>query len=74
VEKGNIMIKYCPTTEMMDDFMSKPVQGKLFKKFCDVIFGDISSQADAWDDRSVLEDDHSPYSGEKDRPHPDGSM
>ena len=39
VAKGNLSIQYCPTTEMVGDYMSKPVQGKLFKKFSDMIMG-----------------------------------
>ena len=26
-------VKYCPTEEMVTDFFTKPLQGKLFKKF-----------------------------------------
>jgi hypothetical protein len=33
VEKRSLLIEYCPTGDMIGDFMSKPVQGKLFKKF-----------------------------------------
>ena len=33
VEKGNIKIKYCPTDDMLGDYMSKPVQGEKFRKF-----------------------------------------
>ena len=33
IEKGDIVIKYCPTDEMVGDFMSKPLQGKPFRKF-----------------------------------------
>ena len=39
VEKGNLSIEYCPTGDMIGDYMSKPVQGKLFKKFRDLIMG-----------------------------------
>jgi hypothetical protein len=39
VEKGNLKIEYCPTTEMWGDFMSKPLQGKLFQKFKKEIMG-----------------------------------
>ncbi|CAJ1929674.1 unnamed protein product [Cylindrotheca closterium] len=31
VEKGNVKIKYCPTDDMIADFMTKPLQGE---KFC----------------------------------------
>jgi hypothetical protein len=33
IEKGNVSIEYCPTTEMIGYYMSKPLQGHLFKKF-----------------------------------------
>jgi hypothetical protein len=39
VEKGNLKIEYCPTTEMWGDYMSKPLQGKLFQKFKKLIMG-----------------------------------
>jgi hypothetical protein len=55
VEKGNMVVEYCPTGEMVADFMSKPLQGKLFVKFRDLIMG-VSSQAKVSDDRSVLDD------------------
>ena len=55
VEKGNVTIEYCPTADMIGDFMSKPLQGKLFKKFKDLIMGckNVSSSK-VVDDRSVL--------------------
>jgi hypothetical protein len=55
VEKGHMLVEYCPTGEMVADFMSKPLQGKLFVKFRDFIMG-VSSQAKVSDDRSVLDD------------------
>ena len=33
IEKGDVEIKYCPTDEMVADYMSKPLQGKPFRKF-----------------------------------------
>jgi hypothetical protein len=39
VERGNMKIEYCPTTEMWGDYMSKPLQGKLFQKFKKLIMG-----------------------------------
>jgi hypothetical protein len=32
-EKGNIEIQYCPTNQMIGDFMTKPLHGKKFEKF-----------------------------------------
>jgi hypothetical protein len=50
-------VEYCPTGEMIADFMSKPLQGKLFKKFKDLIMGVKSSESPACrgSGRSVLE-------------------
>ena len=35
----NIKIRHCPTLEMLADFLTKPLQGALFRKFRDVILG-----------------------------------
>jgi hypothetical protein len=34
-----IIIRHCPTLEMLADFFTKPLQGALFRKFRDVILG-----------------------------------
>jgi len=39
VAKGKVKVEWCPTGEMVGDYMSKPLQGALFKKFCDMIMG-----------------------------------
>ena len=39
IEKGNLSVEYCPTTEMVADYFSKPLQGKLFQKFRKSIMG-----------------------------------
>ncbi|CAJ1945730.1 unnamed protein product [Cylindrotheca closterium] len=39
VEKGNVKIEYCPTDDMIADFMTKPLQGEKFCKFRDLILG-----------------------------------
>ena len=39
IEKKNLTVKYCPTLEMRADFMSKPLQGKLFADHADWIMG-----------------------------------
>ena len=53
---GEIKLKHCPTTEMLGDYFTKPLQGGLFTKFCDCI---LNVQADPSivppkDHRSVL--------------------
>jgi hypothetical protein len=39
VEKGNLEIEYCPTGEMIADYMTKPLTGALFKKFKKALMG-----------------------------------
>jgi hypothetical protein len=39
IAKGNLIMEYCPTTEMIANYFSKPLQGKLFQKFCKSIMG-----------------------------------
>ena len=56
VEKGNLRVEYCPTSEMIGDFMTKPLQGKLFRKFRDLIMGVSSVPRERGDGRSVLDD------------------
>jgi hypothetical protein len=56
IEKGNVSVEYCPTGSMIADYMTKPLQGKQFKKFKDDIMG-ISSvpPASSESGRSVLD-------------------
>ena len=39
VDKKMVEIKYCPTTLMLADFFTKPLQGSLFDKFRSVVMG-----------------------------------
>ena len=39
IKNGGITVKHCPTEKMLADYMSKPVQGKLFTLFRNVIMG-----------------------------------
>ena len=39
VDKKIVEIKYCPTTLMLADYFTKPLQGQLFQKFMLVIMG-----------------------------------
>ena len=38
-DNGHIEILYCPTDEMVADFYTKPLQGKKFREFRDLILG-----------------------------------
>jgi hypothetical protein len=57
VEKGNIEIEYCPTNLMIGDFFTKPLQGKKFEIFRDMILGKMSISSLDSGDRSVLKND-----------------
>ena len=39
VEKGDVEIKYCPTDNMICNYMTKSLQGVKFNKFSKVIMG-----------------------------------
>ena len=38
-EKGNLAVEYCPTGDMLGDYMTKPKQGKDFHRFRKAIMG-----------------------------------
>jgi hypothetical protein len=39
VKKGEVEVEYCPTDLMLGDYFTKPLQGKPFKRFWDIIMG-----------------------------------
>jgi hypothetical protein len=39
VTNGNLTISWCPTADMIGDYMTKPLQGASFRKFRDLIMG-----------------------------------
>ena len=39
IRKGEINVEYCPTDEMMADYMTKPLVGSKFVKFKNKIMG-----------------------------------
>ena len=39
IAKGELTIEWCPTAAMIADFMTKPLQGALFRKFRDIVLG-----------------------------------
>ena len=39
IQKGELKFEWCPTQEMVGDFMTKPLQGGAFRKFRDHIMG-----------------------------------
>ncbi len=41
VAKGDLRVVWCPTDEMIADFLKKPLQGKAFVKFWDLLMGAV---------------------------------
>jgi hypothetical protein len=41
VAKGDLRVVWCPTDEMIADFLTKPIQGKAFVKFQDLLMGAV---------------------------------
>ena len=44
ISKGEVRVEWCPTAEMIADFMTKPLQGSTFKRFRDLIMGVLSKR------------------------------
>jgi hypothetical protein len=55
INAGEVEIQYCPTTAMIADFFTKPLQGTLFKSFRDFIMNVDHGAQRTRDHRSVLE-------------------
>ena len=41
--KKEMKVKYCPTIDMISDFMTKPLQGKLFEKHKKMIMENLEN-------------------------------
>ncbi len=39
IQRGEVQVQYCPTEEMVSDYMTKPLQGEKFMKFRRAIMG-----------------------------------
>ena len=44
IEQGELSVGWCPTGDMIGDFMTKPLQGALFDKFRDQIMGVVPAK------------------------------
>jgi hypothetical protein len=45
LKTGGITVEHCPTLEMLADFFTKPLQGRFFKRFRDVLLGNLHVNA-----------------------------
>jgi hypothetical protein len=43
VAKGDLRVVWCPTDKMIADFLTKPLQGKAFVKFRDLLMEAVGS-------------------------------
>jgi hypothetical protein len=59
IARKEIAIQYCPTKQMIADYFTKLLQGKLFYKFRDQIMGVVPMDTIHGDHRSVLDKDSS---------------
>ena len=41
IAKGDLSVVWCSTNKMIADFLTKPLQGKVFQKFRDVLMGAV---------------------------------
>ncbi len=41
IANGDLSIVWCPTDKIIADFLTKPLQGKVFQKFRDVLMGAV---------------------------------
>jgi hypothetical protein len=41
VAKGDLRVVWCPTDDMIADFLTKPLQGKAFVEFRDLLMGAV---------------------------------
>ncbi len=41
IEKGDLSVVWCPTDNMIADFLTKPLQGRVFKQFRDMLMGAV---------------------------------
>jgi hypothetical protein len=39
IKKGELSVKYCPTSDMIADYFTKPLQDSLFRKLRDLVLG-----------------------------------
>jgi hypothetical protein len=51
-----IVVRHCPTLQMVGDFFTKPLQGNLFRKFRDVIMGETHMDTLALDRPMPIEE------------------
>ena len=54
IKKGEVKVAFCPTTNMLADFFTKPLQGSAFKKMRSIILNMPGTDKSSIEHRSVL--------------------
>ena len=55
IKKGEVKVAFCPTTNMLADFFTKPLQGSVFKRMRSIILNMPDTDNTSVEHRSVLE-------------------
>jgi len=55
IKKGEVKVAFCPTTNMLADFFTKPLQGSTFKRMQSIILNMPDTDKTSIEHRSVLE-------------------
>ncbi len=48
IAKGDLSVVWCPTDKMIADYLTKPLQGKMFNRFRNVLMGAVPMSYVAW--------------------------
>ena len=56
IQQDKVLIQHCPTLNMRADFFTKPLQGMLFYRLCDLIMNIAPANPHHSSHRSVLQD------------------
>jgi len=56
-KKGEVKVAFCPTTNMLGDFFTKPLQGSTFKRMRSIILNMPDADKNSIKHRSVLDNE-----------------
>ena len=57
IKKGEVKVAFCPTTNMLADFFTKPLQGNTFKRMRSIILNMPDTDKNSIEHRSVLDNE-----------------
>ena len=68
IQQDKVLIEHCPTLKMRADFFTKPLQGMLFYRLCDLIMNIAPESPYHSSHRSVLQDTGEGHNKSNDNP------